>query len=99
MKNSENSRMGGRRLLAGIDVGSTTTKIAVINPENKSLIYSDYRRHHADQVRSIGTALRQLMRKFPGKAFRFALTGSGARPVAEKLKLPFIQEVAANAEA
>lgn len=40
----------GKVLLAGIDVGSTTTKIAAVNPENGEVVYSDYRRHHANQV-------------------------------------------------
>lgn len=47
-------------LLTGIDVGSTTTKIAAINPENGKVVYSDYRRHQAAQVHSVYDALRRL---------------------------------------
>ncbi len=86
-------------LLAGIDVGSTTTKVAVIDPETGRILFSDYRRHHADQVKSIAFVLNALKEHFPGRKFQTALTGSGAKPIAEKLKLTFIQEVAANAEA
>ena len=86
-------------LLAGIDVGSTTTKVAVIDPETGRILFFDYRRHHADQVKSIAFVLNALKEHFPGRKFQTALTGSGAKPIAEKLKLTFIQEVAANAEA
>ena len=85
-------------LLAGIDVGSTTTKVAVIDPETGRILFSDYRRHHADQVKSIAFVLNALKEHFPGRKFQTALTGSGAKPIAEKLKLTFIQEVAANAD-
>lgn len=43
--------------------------------------------------------LNTLKEHFPGRKFQTALTGSGAKPIAEKMKLTFIQEVAANAEA
>ena len=87
----------GKVLLAGIDVGSTTTKIAAVNPENGEVVYSDYRRHHANQVQSIIRVMEGFQEKFQGVKLRLALTGSGAKPIAEKLKVPFIQEVAANA--
>ena len=87
----------GKVFLAGIDVGSTTTKIAAVDPENGEVVYSDYRRHHANQVQSIIRVLEGFQEKFPGVKIEPALTGSGAKPIAEKLKIPFIQEVAANA--
>ena len=86
-------------LAAGIDIGSTTTKVAVLDPENGNLLYADYRRHHADQVHSVVTILEELENAFPGQTFRICLTGSGAKPIAEGLDLPFAQEVAANAAA
>ena len=47
-----------KQLLIGIDVGSTTTKITVLNKTTESLLYSDYRRHHADQLASVLFAIR-----------------------------------------
>ena len=44
-------------LQAGIDVGSTTTKIVVLDPYSRKVLYSDYQRHHADQVKSVSDAL------------------------------------------
>lgn len=86
-------------LAAGIDIGSTTTKVAVLEPDSGAVLYSDYRRHHADQVRSVLNVLDQLAQAFPEQTFRICLTGSGAKPIAEALDLPFAQEVAANAAA
>ncbi|MGI6008019.1 MAG: acyl-CoA dehydratase activase [Ruminococcus sp.] len=83
----------------GIDVGSTTTKAVVLDREKNKIIYSDYKRHHADQVKSVIRVMEELDRKFADGKFRFCLTGSGSKPIAEKLGLPFVQEVAANAAA
>lgn len=86
-------------LEAGIDVGSTTTKLLIRDPQSGEVLYSDYRRHYADQVRSICQILEPCLKRFAGRKLRFAMTGSGAKPIAEKFRLPFVQEVAANAAA
>lgn len=85
-----------KQLLIGIDVGSTTTKITVLNKTTESLLYSDYRRHHADQLASVLFAIRQAAEKFPDTKAKIILTGSGAKPVAEAADTPYIQEVVAN---
>lgn len=89
----------GRRFSAGIDIGSTTTKVVVVDPDQNKILYSDYRRHHADQVKSVICIMENLEKAFPEEAFRFCLTGSGAKPLAEGLGIPFVQEVASNAAA
>ena len=99
MRKRLEKNLSGKTLTAGIDIGSTTTKIVVLDPDDGTVLYSDYRRHHADQVKSMVYIMEQLEREFPGIQFRFALTGSGSKPIAEKLELPFVQEVAANAAA
>ena len=99
MTASLQEKMNGRELAVGIDIGSTTTKVAVLALEKGALLYSDYRRHHADQVQSVIRVMEELERRFPGETFRFCLTGSGAKPIAEGLGIPFAQEVAANAAA
>lgn len=86
-------------LLVGVDVGSTTTKLAAIDEQEKTLLYSDYRRHNANQVESVCHMLKQLDENFPGRPIRLVLTGSGAKPIAEALDVPFIQEVVANSVA
>ena len=79
-------KWNGRQLLVGIDIGSTTTKV----------VATDYRRHHANQVQSVICVLKQLNERFPAARIRLALTGSGAKSIADRLGLPFVQEVVAN---
>ena len=85
-----------KKLLIGIDVGSTTTKITVLDAGTETLLYSDYRRHHADQLASVLFAIREAAERFPDCDARIILTGSGAKPVAEAAGTPYIQEVVAN---
>lgn len=99
MTNEKNRPADYKNLTAGIDIGSTTTKVTVVDPCDGRILYSDYRRHQADQVQSVIYVLEQLENKFPHTLFRVGMTGSGAKPIAEQLGVPFIQEVAANAEA
>ena len=81
----------------GIDVGSTTTKAVALDPRDGTVLYSSYRRHGARQAESVSRQLDDLLRRFPYSRMRGALCGSGARPIAEALGLPYIQEVVANA--
>lgn len=81
-------------LHVGLDVGSTTVKIIVID-SNKQEIYSDYTRHFSDTKNTVCKVLDSLPEKFPNSKFTIALTGSGAMSAATFLGLPFIQEVVA----
>ena len=85
-----------KKLLIGIDVGSTTTKITVLDAGTETLLYSDYRRHHANQLASVLFAIREAAERFSDCGARIILTGSGAKPVAEAADTPYIQEVVAN---
>ncbi len=82
-------------LQVGIDIGYTTAKIAAVE-EDGTIAYSDYQRHGAQQVRSVRRLLKQLLSQMPGANFRLALTGSGAKALADRLGLPYVQEVVAN---
>ncbi|MEF2895882.1 MAG: BadF/BadG/BcrA/BcrD ATPase family protein, partial [Senegalimassilia anaerobia] len=81
----------------GIDVGSTTTKICALDALSRNLLHTSYERHGARQAESVRAALNSLARLFPRASIRLALTGSGAAPIADKLGVPFVQEVVANA--
>ena len=85
-----------QELLVGIDVGSTTTKLVAVDKDSKEILYSSYKRHNSSQVQSVQEAFGRLREQFPEGTVRVAMTGSGAKPVAEALKVPFIQEVVAN---
>ena len=88
--------MSERKLYVGIDVGSTTTKVAALDVGSRELVYADYQRHHAAQIKSVYEALVKLGQTFPEAQLRLVLTGSGSKPLAEALDVPYIQEVVAN---
>jgi activator of 2-hydroxyglutaryl-CoA dehydratase/predicted nucleotide-binding protein (sugar kinase/HSP70/actin superfamily) len=93
----------------GLDVGSTTVKIVVLDPEDKSnkVIYSDYQRHNADIKVSILQLLKQtkvaLEKRYKKELgnirFRTALTGSAGLGIAKAAGISFVQEVIAETEA
>ena len=64
---------------------------------SRNLLHTSYERHGARQAESVRAALNSLARLFPRAGIRLALTGSGAAPIADKLGVPFVQEVVANA--
>ncbi|MBU1176045.1 MAG: activase [Alphaproteobacteria bacterium] len=82
-------------LLVGIDVGSTTAKIAVLDAE-KRLVLSDYRRHFGEQSRCTGDLIELVEARFPAARLRVAMCGSGGRLIADHLGVDFVQEVVAN---
>ncbi|MDR0315551.1 MAG: acyl-CoA dehydratase activase [Treponema sp.] len=80
----------------GIDVGSTTVKAVVIQPETKEIIFSRYERHYAHQSEKVRAFLQEIFSQFPDEHFRLAVCGSGGRTIAEMIHAPYIQEVVAN---
>ena len=79
-------------LHVGLDVGSTTVKIVVMNDKLET-IYNDYQRHFSDTKNTVCNVLESLSSMYPESTFTIALTGSGAMSAAKFLDLPFIQEV------
>lgn len=83
------------RLYMGLDVGSTTVKLAVMNGWRK-LVHSRYERHYSDIRSAVYRVLWEACNKFAGKEAYVRVTGSGGISVSEWLSLPFIQEVVAG---
>jgi predicted CoA-substrate-specific enzyme activase len=81
-------------LTIGIDAGSTTVKVAVLNAEG-CLLYKKYSRHYADVTGTIAHIFREIQEQYQAPLIRLALTGSVGMGIAERCKLPFIQEVVA----
>lgn len=79
-------------LHVGLDVGSTTVKIIVMD-NNLNIIYKDYQRHFSDTKNTICNVLEKLLETYPENFFTLALTGSGAMSASSFLDVPFIQEV------
>ncbi len=83
----------------GIDVGSTTVKLAVYDIETRRILYSSYRRHNADQARTCRDMMEEAAESFGTTRFRIAVCGSGGRPIAGALGARYVQEVVSNAAA
>ena len=80
----------------GIDVGSTTVKATVVDPETHHILWSDYRRHQTHQPETVRDFMAEIQVAFPlvpPSAFRLFVTGSGAHPLAVPLNAKFVQEV------
>ena len=77
----------------GIDIGSTTVKIAVL--EEKKLIYQSYERHYSDMTNCVVRLISECYRELGNIRCNVAITGSGGLSVSKWLGLAFIQEVIA----
>ncbi|MCG8481188.1 MAG: acyl-CoA dehydratase activase, partial [Spirochaetales bacterium] len=80
----------------GIDVGSTTVKVALVDPADDRVAYHRYLRHGARQRQTVVRLLEELDRALPDVQTRPCFTGSGARVIAQGIDLGYIQEVVAN---
>lgn len=81
----------------GLDVGSTTVKIAVIDDSGK-FIFKNYQRHYSDIKKTLAEVLLGGLSDIEGeKQVTVAVTGSGGISAAKWLGIPFIQEVSAGA--
>ena len=60
----------------GIDIGSTTVKIACIGAENE-LLFGDYKRHHAEIRRTLHTLLKEARHEIGDVDVLPVITGSG----------------------
>ena len=85
-------------LRIGLDVGSTTVKIVVLDEEGR-ILYNRYQRHYSYIRRSIYEVLNAALEHYRGREAAVMITGSGGMLVSEWLDLPFVQEVVASTEA
>ncbi|MDR3304106.1 MAG: acyl-CoA dehydratase activase [Treponema sp.] len=88
---------GASLIQLGVDVGSTTVKVAALDAQSGDLLCSRYVRHNARQTETVHALLQELFPRFPDAAFRIAVCGSGGKTIAELIHAPYIQEVVANA--
>lgn len=83
----------------GIDVGSTTAKVIVIDKSKSKVLFNRYMRHHAKQAETVRKLLSEVAEELPNNSFRAAVCGSGGKPIAEAIGAHYIQEVVANSAA
>ena len=91
--------MQNKSLRLGIDVGSTTVKVIVMETPGNQVLFARYERHHAEQGQTVRRLLQEVAAAFPEQVFRTAVCGSGGKPIAERIGAYYIQEVVANAAA
>ena len=78
----------------GIDIGSTTVKIAILD-ENNEVVFSDYERHFANIQETLSDLLGRAIHKLGPVHASPVITGSGGLTLAKHLGVPFVQEVIA----
>ncbi len=80
----------------GIDIGSTTVKIAILDEQHK-IIFSDYERHFANIRETLSSLLQKAYKELGNLTVHPMITGSGGLTLANHLQVPFTQEVIAVA--
>ena len=85
-------------LRIGIDIGSTTVKVVVLDEQNK-LLFRSYERHYSKARERAAETLRSIRDKLAGQQVRIVITGSAGLGVAKAADIDFVQEVYATAAA
>ena len=80
----------------GIDIGSTTVKIAILNKDGE-IIFSDYQRHYANIQETLAKIIDEAYEEFGDIPVSPMITGSGGLTLSKHMEIPFVQEVVAVA--
>ena len=84
-------------LKLGIDVGSTTIKMIVLD-EQGEIVYRSYKRHKTNITEVFISEIRTIQKQFPDSGFVTSITGSAGMGIAERTGITFSQEVVASVE-
>ena len=87
-----------KSLRMGIDVGSTTVKVVLLD-EQDNYLYKKYIRHYANILDTVHTLLQEAQVGHEDANVHVAITGSGGMAMADKVRIPFVQEVIAETKA
>lgn len=90
--------MDRKQYRLGIDIGSTTVKIAILDEKNE-VLFSDYQRHFANIQETLARLLIAAREKLGELDLIPMITGSGGLTLATHLHVSFVQEVVAVATA
>ena len=85
-------------LRIGIDIGSTTVKVVVLDEQNK-LLFRSYERHYSKTRERACETLKSISGQLGGQRVKLVITGSAGLGVAKAAGLDFVQEVYATAAA
>jgi activator of 2-hydroxyglutaryl-CoA dehydratase len=94
----DDSTLARTSYFVGVDVGSTTVKVVVVDPRSHEILWADYQRHQTRQAEKVLELLEESQTRFPELAsspetVRMFITGSGAGPLGEPIGARFVQEV------
>ena len=76
----------------GVDIGSTTVKIAVLDEDN-NILFSDYERHYANIQETLARLLIKSKDTLKDITLAPVITGSGGLSLSKHMDFPFVQEV------
>lgn len=85
-------------LKMGIDIGSTTVKVVVIDDDN-NILFNRYERHYSEILDTVKRLVIEAYSDVGKKKVSAMITGSGGVALSEAVAIPFIQEVVATANA
>ena len=83
---------------SGIDIGSTTVKLVVLD-EKDQIVFGQYRRHHAKTQQTLAALLKEAREQLGDCILQPKITGSGAINLGKAMNIGFVQEVVAVATA
>ena len=83
---------------AGIDIGSTTVKLVILDDGN-NIIYGKYRRHQANTQGTLAELMKEAKEVLTDCLLKIKITGSGSINLGKALGIAFVQEVVAVATA
>lgn len=103
MQNGQHSRRSRRlrrlrrsRYFLGIDVGSTTVKMVLVDISSDEILWSDYQRHETKQPEKVLEFLKRIETDYPTiptSSIRAFITGSGGKNIGRHVGAKFVQEV------
>ena len=85
-----------KRYFLGLDVGSTTVKIVVVDSQNDEILWRDYQRHETKQPEKVLEFLKRIEADLPQvnpENTRAFITGSGGKNIGRHIGAKFVQEV------
>ncbi len=80
----------------GIDVGSTTLKVVILDDQD-AIIYKSYERHKSCVREMLVKKIKELQSLLKENSFKVSITGSAGLGISQDMKIPFVQEVYASA--
>ncbi len=87
-----------KRFKTGVDIGSTTIKLVVLD-ENNNIVFKEYRRHLSNIQETLLGLIKEADEKLGDISFSAMITGSGGLSIAQWIGIPFLQEVVAVSNA